>query len=102
MIPRAHCRRHQELVHRQSHPADPPPAIFTGSRPHRLPKGEGVAGWPLSDPGEPQEDLGRGSQDHITAEKCYVSIFLRIYVLKEFECMVRVDTVKYSITIVST
>ena len=60
------CHHCQKLVCRQSHPADHPPTLFAGSRPRVLllvPKGEGAAGWPLIDPGEPQEDLGRGQQN---------------------------------------
>ena len=59
------CRR-QELVRHQRHPAGRQPTLFAGSRPRGLllvSKGEGAPVLPQIDPGEPQEDLGKGQQN---------------------------------------
>ena len=63
---RANCRS-QKLVRRQSHLGYHRPALFVGICLRGLllvSKVEGTAGWPLTDPGEPQEDLGRGQQNY--------------------------------------
>ena len=60
------CRR-QELVRHQRHPAGRQPTLFAGSRPRGLllvSKGTGAPVLPQIDPGEPQEDLGRGQQKY--------------------------------------